>query len=333
MNFAQNRLADGTGSRALHRFAIICAVATFILIFVGGLVTSTGSALAVPDWPLAYGRLVPKLVGGVRFEYGHRVVAGVVVMLTIALAAWIAMVERRSWVRKTAFAAAGLIVLQAILGGITVLYLLPLPVAVAHAGTAQALFCLMVAIALFTNPNFGTASPLETDGSKPELATLATIATTVIYVQILIGAVMRHLGAGLAIPDFPQSFGHWMPPFFSLGIAINFAHRCGAVMVSIFVLWTVARVFTRYRDRPALTHPALLLMALLIMQVSLGAMTIWSGRAVLPTTTHVAIGAAVLATSLALTIRVRALGGLASVTEAARVRSPISPTIERKVTA
>jgi heme A synthase len=99
------------------------------------------------------------------------------------------------------------------------------------------------------------------------------------------------------------------------------------------VLWTVARVFTRYRDRPALTHPALLLMALLIMQVSLGAMTIWSGRAVLPTTTHVAIGAAVLATSLALTIRVRALGGLASVTEAARVRSPISPTIERKVTA
>jgi len=333
MNFAQNRLADGTGSRALHRFAIICAVATFILIFVGGLVTSTGSALAVPDWPLAYGRLVPKLVGGVRFEYGHRVVAGVVVMLTIALAAWIAMVERRSWVRKTAFAAAGLIVLQAILGGITVLYLLPLPVAVAHAGTAQALFCLMVAIALFTNPNFGTASPLETDGSKPELATLATIATTVIYVQILIGAVMRHLGAGLAIPDFPQSFGHWMPPFFSLGIAVNFAHRCGAVVVSIFVLWTVARVFTRYRDRPALTHPALLLMALLIMQVSLGAMTIWSGRAVLPTTTHVAIGAAVLATSLALTIRVRALGGLASVTEAARVRSPISPTIERKVTA
>src|SRR6185437_8215299 len=121
---------------ALHRFAIVCAAATFILIFVGGLVTSTGSALAVPDWPLAYGHLVPKLVGGVRFEYGHRVVAGVVVLLTIILAAWTAMVERRSWVRKTAFAAAVIIVVQAILGGITVLYLLPLPVAVAHAGTA-----------------------------------------------------------------------------------------------------------------------------------------------------------------------------------------------------
>ncbi len=144
-----------------HRFAVVCAAATFILIFVGGLVTSTGSALAVPDWPLAYGRLIPKLVGGVRFEYGHRVVAGVVVMLTIVLALWIAMVERRSWVRKTAFAAAGLIVLQAILGGITVLYLLPLPIAVAHAGTAQALFCLMVAMALFTNPKFGAGPRLS----------------------------------------------------------------------------------------------------------------------------------------------------------------------------
>jgi cytochrome c oxidase assembly protein subunit 15 len=333
MNSAQENHADGVGSRALHRFAVICAIATFILIFVGGLVTSTGSALAVPDWPLAYGRLVPKLVGGVRFEYGHRVVAGVVVMLTIVLATWIAMVERRSWVRKTAFAAAGVIVLQAILGGITVLYLLPLPVAVAHAGTAQALFCLMVAIVLFTNPNFGTGAPLEDDGGYPPVTTLATITTAIIYIQILIGAVMRHLGAGLAIPDFPTSFGHWMPPFFSLAIAVNFAHRCGAVVVSIFVLWTVARVFTGYRDRPALTHPALLLLALLLMQVTLGAMTIWSGRAVLPTTAHVAIGAAVLATSLALTIRIRALRGLASVAEAARVRSPISPTIERKVTA
>src|SRR5271155_926806 len=142
-------------ARGLHRFAVLTAGATFCLIFVGGLVTSTGSALAVPDWPLAYGRLGPKLVGGVRFEYGHRVAAGVVVFLTIILASWTAMVERRSWVRKTAYAAPAVIVVQAILGGITVLYLLPLPVAVAHAGTAQALLCLMVAMAVFTNPKFG----------------------------------------------------------------------------------------------------------------------------------------------------------------------------------
>jgi cytochrome c oxidase assembly protein subunit 15 len=332
MNSAVNGPSSET-SPGLHRFAILCAAATFALIFVGGLVTSTGSALAVPDWPLAYGHLVPKLVGGVRFEYGHRVVAGVVVLLTIILATWIAMVERRSWVRKTAYAAAAVIVVQAILGGITVLYLLPLPVAVAHAGTAQALLCLMVAMALFTNPEFGAEPQLAADAGRPRLAALGTLTTAVIYVQILIGAVMRHLGAGLAIPDFPTSFGHLTPPFLSIAIDVNFAHRCGAVVVSIFVLWTVARVFRGYRDRPELTHPALLLIVLLLMQLTLGALTIWSDRAVLPTTTHVAIGAAVLATSLVLTIRVRVLGGLALGTEAARVRSPISPTMERKVTA
>ncbi len=333
MTSAHKNQLDEPHSVALHRFAVLCAAATFILIFVGGLVTSTGSALAVPDWPLAYGRLVPKLVGGVRFEYGHRVVAGVVVMLTIVLAFWIAMVERRSWVRKTAFAAAGLIVLQAILGGITVLYLLPLPIAVAHAGTAQALFCLMVAMALFTNPKFGTGPQLRGDSGRSGTATLATITTAVVYTQILIGAVMRHLGAGLAIPDFPTSFGHLVPPFAGIGIDVNFAHRCGAVVVSVLVLWTVARVLSRYRDRPELTHPALLLLGLLLLQVSLGAMTIWSGRAVLQTTAHVAVGAGVLATSLALTIRLRAMGGLASAAEAATVRSPIPPTMERKVTA
>jgi cytochrome c oxidase assembly protein subunit 15 len=318
---------------ALHRFAIVCVTATFILIFVGGLVTSTGSALAVPDWPLAYGRLVPKLVGGVRFEYGHRVVAGVVVMLTIILALWTAMVERRPWVRKTAYAAAAIIVVQAILGGITVLYLLPLAVAVAHAGTAQALVCVMVAMALFTNPQFGTGRRLDDDDGRPRLATIATVTTGVIYAQILIGALMRHLGAGLAIPDFPTSFGRLTPPFVSLAIDVNFAHRCGAVAVSMLILWTVTRILMHYRDRSELTRPALLLIALLATQVTLGALTIWSGRAVLPTTTHVAMGAAVLATSLALTIRIRALGGLALRAEAAKVRAPISPTMERKVPA
>jgi cytochrome c oxidase assembly protein subunit 15 len=243
------------------------------------------------------------------------------------------MVEKRTWVRKTAFAAAAIIVVQAILGGITVLYLLPLPVAVAHAGTAQALVCVMVAMALFTNPKFGTGPRLEDDTGRPRVATLATITTTVIYAQILIGAVMRHLGAGLAIPDFPTSFGHLTPPFISVAIDVNFAHRCGAVAVAILVLWTVTRIFRRYRDRPELTRPALLLTVLLLTQVTLGALTIWSGRAVLPTTTHVTIGAAVLATSLALTIRIRALGGLALRAEAARVRSPISPAMERKVPA
>src|SRR5271155_3658063 len=144
-------------SRGLHRFAVLCAGATFILIFVGGLVTSTGSALAVPDWPLAFGHLIPKLEGGVRFEYGHRVAAATVSALTLVLAVWTWRAERRRWVRILALAAFALIIVQAILGGITVLLELPLAIAVAHAATAQAFFCVMVALAAVTNERWSAA--------------------------------------------------------------------------------------------------------------------------------------------------------------------------------
>ena len=325
-------VTKASNSEGLHRFAILTATATFALIFIGGLVTSTGSALAVPDWPLAFGRLVPPLVGGVRFEYGHRVAAGVVVALVAILASWTWIVEPRAWVRKTAYAAVGIIILQAILGGLTVLYLLPLPVAVAHAGTAQALCSLIVAIAIFTNPRFGAETVLIDDG-RPPLRILAAITTVIIYLQILIGAVMRHLGAGLAIPDFPTSFGGAIPPFVSIGVDVNFAHRCGAVVVAGFILWTATRVLRWYRDVPQLTRTALLLIALLAAQIALGALTIWSGRAVIPTTAHVLVGAGVLAASVALTICAYTFGGLESASEAARVPSPISTAMQNKVSA
>jgi len=318
-------------SPGLHRFALVCAAATFVLIFVGGLVTSTGSALAVPDWPLAYGHLIPKLVGGVRFEYGHRVVAGVVVILTAILSAWTWYVEPRRWVRNTAFAAFGLVVLQAILGGMTVLLLLPLVLAVAHAATAQAFFCVIVAIAVFTHPKFGKASPSRTGYAGPRLAKLAALASTVIYLQILIGAVMRHLGAGLAIPDFPLSFGTLIPPFSSIYVDVNFAHRCGALVVASFVLWVAIRALSN-RGEPSLRRLAGGLLALLALQVTLGAFTIWSGRAVMPTTAHVAVGAALLATCVAFTLRASALEDLAGAFEAARVPADLEPPMERKVT-
>ena len=270
--------------------------------------TSTGSALAVPDWPLAFGKLIPPLSGGIRFEWGHRMVAGAVSILTLILALWTWRSEPRRWVRVASFAAFGLIVLQAVLGGLTVLMLLPLPLAVAHAATAQGFFCVMIAMVVFTAPSFGSGVE-ESDGLRPSLAALAAAATAAIYVQILIGAVMRHLGAGLAIPDFPTSYGRLIPPFYSFAVVINFAHRCGALIVMLLVAWTSARVIRSYRTQRPLLNAAILLLALLVLQITLGALTIWSGRAVLPTTAHVAVGAAVLSTSLALTIRAYELRG------------------------
>jgi len=297
----EERTSGGT-TRALHRFAMLAAGATFCLIFVGGLVTSTGSALAVPDWPLAFGKLIPAWQGGIRFEFAHRVVAGFVIILTLGLMIWVLLVEPRRWVRNTALAAFGLIVVQAVLGGVTVLFELPLAIAVAHAATAQAFFCVMVAMAIFTNPRWEQTAPAEESAAHAPPAALAAVTTGAIYAQILLGALMRHLGAGLAIPDFPLAFGQLVPPYWNEFIAVNFAHRVGALAVCALIIWTVARVLRAQREFPQLRRPALALIFLLTLQVSLGALTIWSQRAVLPTTSHVAMGAAVLATSLTLTI-------------------------------
>jgi cytochrome c oxidase assembly protein subunit 15 len=289
---------------AIHRFAVIAAGATFVLVFAGGLVTSTGSAMAVPSWPLDAGRLIPReWNAGVIFEWGHRAVAGTVSILTLTLALWVWMAERRAWLRYTALAAFGLVIVQAALGGITVLLDLPLVVAVAHAMTGQAFFCLMVALALFTNPRWETMAPLAHRVGRAPLAPLAAATTAIIYLQIIVGAIMRHMHAGLAIPDFPLSFGYLVPPMFSLPIAVNFAHRCGALVVTAMVLWTAARTLRQYSDEQVLCRPARGLLALVAVQIGLGGATVLSRRAVIPTTSHVAVGAAVLATCLALTLR------------------------------
>jgi heme a synthase len=319
---------------ALHRFAIVAAVVTLIPVFAGGLVTSTGSAMAVPSWPLDAGRLIPEQWSlGVLIEWGHRAIAGTVSILTLTLALWVWMVERRGWVRYTALAAFGMVVVQAVLGGVTVLFNLPLALAVAHAMTGQVFFCVMVAMAMFTNPRWETMVPVAHVSSRAPLTPLAAATTGIIYLQIFIGAVMRHMHAGLAIPDFPLAFGHLVPPMFSVPIAVNFAHRCGAVLVTVMVLWTLARVLRHYSDEPALRRPALGLLVLLALQLGLGAATILTLRAVFPTTSHVAVGAAVLATCLALTLRAWHLEHAARATgisENARARTPRLGAAERQ---
>jgi cytochrome c oxidase assembly protein subunit 15 len=294
--------SDG-GLRGLHRYARLLAGATFILIFAGGLVTSTGSALAVPDWPLSFGRFFPKMQGGVLYEHGHRMIAGTVALMTLGLAIWAWRAEKRRFVRKLALLAFALVIVQAVLGGLTVLLLLPLAIAVSHAATAQAFFCLTIALALFTNPQWQRLAAVNPAGERPRLPALAAITTAVIYAQILIGAVMRHMGAGLAIPDFPLAFGRILPPLESLPEQINYAHRVGAIVVSVFVCWTAIWTLRFYNQDRLLCRPAQGMLALLVAQLTLGALTILSQRAVVPTTAHVAVGAALLGTSLALALR------------------------------
>jgi heme a synthase len=300
-------MAERSGS-GLHRFAVLTAGATFVLLFLGGLVTSTGSGLAVPDWPLSFGQVFPPMVGGVLFEHGHRLAAATVGCLTVALALWTVVGEARPGVRALGLLALLAVVLQGVLGGVTVLYKLPIAVSVTHACLAQAFFCLTVTLALVTGPAWSAPRPRRTPAA---LAGLAGVTTAVVFGQLVLGALMRHMHAGLAIPDFPLAFGRLVPPLVTSYIAVHFAHRVGALVVALAVGATAVQVL-RHAEGPWLRRPALLAVGLVALQVTLGALTIWSRRAVLPTTTHLVVGAGLLATCLVLTLRATRVTALRS---------------------
>lgn len=282
-----------------HRFSVLTAVCTLALIFIGGLVTSTGSGLAVPDWPLSYGMLMPPMVGGVFYEHGHRMAASLVGCLTLALALWTSRTESCRGVRRLAWLALAAVVLQGVLGGLTVLFLLPTPISVTHACLAQTFLCLTVALAYATSREWLQTGERTVDHAG--LRAAAFTAAGLVYTQLVLGALMRHTGAGLAIPDFPLAFGRLVPPLDDARVAIHFAHRLGALAVLIALarlLWTclVSR-------QPRFVKMGAALFALALLQVGLGAATVLTGKAVLPTTAHVATGAAILAGSFLTALR------------------------------
>lgn len=288
-----DRRVPGPG---LHRFAVATAIATVFLIFAGGLVTSTESGLSVPDWPLSYGRLMPPMVGGIFYEHGHRMVATTVGLMTVILAVWLSRREPRAWVRKLGYAALAAVVAQGVLGGLTVIFLLPTAISVAHACLAQTFFCLAVTIAVVTSPAWRSGDTARDNRVAPIGA--ATVAA--IFLQLLIGAVMRHTKAGLAIPDFPLALGRVVPPLASFAVAIHFAHRVWALVVAAFAGVSASRAFAS--GRPGLKKTAVLLLGLVAVQIALGAVTVLSRKAVGVTTAHVATGALLLGTALALTL-------------------------------
>jgi len=321
----------------LHLFAVVVAVSTAVLIFAGGLVTSTGSGLSVPDWPNTYGWFmftfpVDKWVGGIFYEHSHRLIASTVGFLILVLAFWLWRAEPRRWVRRLGFIALGAVITQGMLGGITVLWYLPDPISIAHASLAQIVFCLTAAIALVTSPGWrrcyvardgadlSAGSGREAarqpalpgrlaaraDVAKADDRTLqrvALVTLAVIYVQIVVGATMRHTDAGLAIPDFPWMFGHLIPDHWDPKIAVHFAHRVGALCVTAMLLATTGHVFAHHRRRLELLRPSILLLVLVTVQITLGALTILSRKEFIINSLHVVTGACVLVTTLVLTLR------------------------------
>jgi heme a synthase len=279
-------------NRWLHSYAIFVACATFLLIIAGALVTGNDAGLSVPDWPTSFGSFrMPRMVGGVKYEHGHRMIAGTVGILTLILALWIWKSEPRRWVRKMGIAAVLAIVAQALLGGITVLFYLPVTISVSHACLAQLFFCIAASLALFTGRDWRWDDTEFEDTSTPSLRRLSVTTTALVFVQLLLGAAFRHHGFGI-VP-----------------------HILVAGLVTIGVLWLLVRVLSQFSSEPRLKRAVFLLSGLLVLQVFLGIgsyLMLLSARnapqplpaVVAVTTTHVAVGALVLASSLLLTLKI-----------------------------
>lgn len=299
----------------LHLYARLLCAATLLLIAAGGMVTSTGSGLSVPDWPNSYGYFMfsfplSSMVGGIFYEHGHRLIASGVGVLTIGMTVWLWRVETRRWMRRLGVVALVAVILQGVLGGITVLYFLPTAVSVSHAGLAEIFFCLTVCLALFTSAGWqasGVKSGKDATASISADATVVTLGTAlplVVYAQILVGATMRHTGAGLAIPDFPLVFGGIVPTEWTFPITVHYLHRVGGVVTALIVFATAGHLARHHSHRRDLLRPAGLLTVLVLIQIGLGGWTVLSGRAPVINTAHVATGAMLLGTSLLLGLRI-----------------------------
>jgi heme a synthase len=274
---------------------VFTACATLVVITAGALVTSNDAGLSVPDWPTSFGYLVkvPHFVGGIRYEWSHRMVAGTLVSLTLAIAIWTLLVERRRWMRWLAVGAFCTVIAQAILGGLTVLFFQPPAVSTAHATVAQTFFCIAVAIALFTGRKWVEEQPrVEFDSRRPSLFTLALLSIFVLYVQLILGGMFRHHGMS------------WWP------------HVANAAIVTFVMAWTAIRAISAHSNIDAVRRPAILMLSLLITQLCLGftafvTRVAWGKSAVQPelpmvlsTVAHVAVGALLLATTVILSIQV-----------------------------
>ena len=292
----------------LRRFTKLVAASTLFLVFAGAMVTSTSSGLAVPDWPTTYGWNMftfplSKWVGGIFYEHGHRLIASTVGFLCIIQAVWLQRREPKRFVRRLGWASLVAVILQGSLGGLTVIFLLPKPISISHALLGEIFFCINVAIAFYTSRWYQSLRKLE-KGDAP--VGMAWMLTAIVFLQILAGAVLRHFGAGLAIPDFPLSFGRVVPAFATPEIVMAFTHRAGGFLVAAAVIAMAIRLL-RYETSHPLRALATLLVVLVAAQVLLGGYVIWSGKQPHITSLHVMTGALTLALSLVLTLSARTL--------------------------
>ena len=305
----------------LFWFAVLTAVATFFLIGIGGLVTSHEAGMSVPDWPTTYGYnmfLFPisKWVGGVFYEHSHRLAASGVGLLTTILAVWLWLKDSRKWIHWLGVTAFLLVVAQGILGGLRVRWHMD-SLGIFHGAVAQSFLVLLCLLALFTSRWWQNSETEKQIPVRRGLRSHVFFVTILIFVQLLVGATMRHQHAGLAIHDFPLAYGKIWPDTSAVAIAgynaqrvsatsesnvtafqiiLQMVHRLVALLIFLGVAAGAWLALRRLGGQDPLTQIALFWLALIFSQIALGAATIWSNKAADVATAHVLVGAIALVT-------------------------------------
>jgi len=303
-------------NRPLYFYSLFVVLATLGLIFLGALVTSNNAGMSVPDWPTTFNYnmytvplqkwLTPQAMqmgnGGVFWEHSHRLLASFVGLLTMALAIWIWIADKRGNLRGLGTIAFVLVVIQGILGGLRVTHD-SLTLAMIHGCVAQAFLCVLIAISLMLSPRWQSGWKFRA-GNYRSLRIAAWTLFTTVYVQLIVAAIVRHEHAWSALPQFPYSINNkFMPPVHNFAIDIHFGHRVLAVVICAMIIWLAVLAFTKARNELSIVGTALLLIGLTAFQISLGAHIIWLQRPPVTTTLHVVNGALILAASFVLAMR------------------------------
>jgi heme A synthase len=275
-------------------FAITVAW-TLALLYLGSVVHATESSLACPDWPTCNGTLMPDMVGGVFWEHLHRLVAGGLILIFggATYLAWKADDPRR-WILKACFAGIGLLLIQSVFGGMTVIFLLPDWVSTTHLGLA--LLFLALATVLTVQTSRSGATPAVAPGLVKPLAIAGVVLT---FAQSVLGALVRHTDSGLVCPDVPTCLGQWIPPLASGQVALHFFHRLSAVALTLLVLW-LAVVVIRIYGPGLMRNLAYGALGLTLIQVTLGVLAVTTRLAVAPVSLHTLVAASMLATLVAM---------------------------------
>ncbi len=281
----------------LARFAWLTVLATASLITVGAVVTTLDYGLAVPDWPTSFGTFNPPgwwKMEGVNWEHGHRLLGATIGILVIILTLWIAVVYRKSRMLLLGVIALVAVIIQGVMGGLRVTEV-STELAIVHGTFAQLFFALLVFIAASLSRVSANAETVPAK-NRGTLFIATWIFLGVTFSQTIVGAIMRHYKAGLAIPDFPLAMGRLIPPLETFPIIIHYTHRVMALVVVAAAVWLFLVIKNNHRDQPALVIGVLTLKGLLLAQIALGASIVLTLRATVPTCAHVLLGAGIIGT-------------------------------------